>query len=121
MERTAYTTTALLVPALLALQIAAASVPLARQAASLSPASNLPTNWTYVGCWSDNQGARTLGGANYGDNSGMNATSCISYCQSKGNVYAGTEYSTRKSQCSQSSNEIGIYCSAAIARYRRGS
>lgn len=96
MRRTAYTT-ALLAPVLLAVSVAAASVPQPRQAASLSPASSLPTNWTYVGCFSDNQGARTLGGANYGDNSGMDATSCITYCQSKGNVYAGTEYSTRES------------------------
>ena len=50
-----------------------------------------------MGCYDDQQGTRTLGGANYGDNTGMNATSCISYCQSKGSVYAGTEYSARKS------------------------
>lgn len=43
---------------------------------------------------SDQPGKRTLDGANYGDLSGMNATSCIRYCQSKNFVYAGTEYSS---------------------------
>jgi hypothetical protein len=64
--------------------------------ATVSPASNatLPGNWTYTGCYNDNQGGRTLSGSTYYDTANMNATSCIAFCSKKGYVYAGTEYST---------------------------
>jgi len=60
----------------------------------VSPASNLalPGNWTYVGCWNDTQGDRTLSGASTADSKNMNATACITYCSNKNFVYAGTEY-----------------------------
>ncbi|QIW95400.1 hypothetical protein AMS68_000918 [Peltaster fructicola] len=75
-----------------------------RATTQLTPASNsLPTNWTYTGCYNDNQGSRTLNGPYYGDGSGMNASTCVSFCASQNYVYAGTEYS---SQC---------YCGNSIA------
>ena len=46
------------------------------------------------GCYNDNVGSRTLGGSYYGDNTNMNASACIAFCQKKGTVYAGTEYSS---------------------------
>ncbi|EMC92658.1 hypothetical protein BAUCODRAFT_114446 [Baudoinia panamericana UAMH 10762] len=63
---------------------------------TLSPASNasLPGNWTYVGCWDDNVNGngRTLAGSSYADATNMNASACVSFCQGRGYVYAGTEY-----------------------------
>lgn len=60
------------------------------------PASNLPANWTYAGCYNDSQADRTLSGANTYSTADMNATFCIAFCTSQKYVYAGTEYS---SQC----------------------
>lgn len=73
-------------------------LPTAALAASVSkrdpsPASNLPTGWAYSGCFVDSVSARSLGSAEYYDNSGMTAKSCIAFCSSKGFAVAGTEYS----------------------------
>jgi hypothetical protein len=61
----------------------------------VSPADNseLQSGWTYVGCYSDIQNARTLSASNYADNKAMDASACIQYFSKKGYVYAGTEYS----------------------------
>jgi len=45
------------------------------------------------GC-SDGGGARTLTGANYYSASAMTAAACVAFCESRGFVFAGTEYST---------------------------
>ena len=65
----------------------------------VSPAadSELPTNWTYVGCYSDKQNARTLSAANTADNQGMDAAECIQFCSNKKYIYAGTEYTDGES------------------------
>lgn len=55
--------------------------------------AGLPTPWTYKGCYSDSVGSRALGGANYQSGNAMTASACISFCDSKGYVFAGTEYS----------------------------
>ncbi|RDB22030.1 hypothetical protein Hypma_011026 [Hypsizygus marmoreus] len=46
--------------------------------------SVLPSPWTSRGCYTDNVGARTLGGSTFADGTGMTTAACISYCDSKG-------------------------------------
>lgn len=58
-----------------------------RQATSV-----LPDKWKYQGCYTDNN-PRTLNGPNYVNGTGMTGAQCISYCDAKGYIYAGTEYS----------------------------
>ena len=60
--------------------------------------TTLPGKWTYQGCYTD-PGPRTLNAASYTNNTGMTDESCISYCNTLGYIYAGTEYS---SQCCKS-------------------
>ncbi|KNZ82368.1 WSC domain-containing protein 2, partial [Termitomyces sp. J132] len=55
----------------------------------------LPGNWTSQGCYTDLvNNTRTLGAAQTAG-SGNNASSCIAFCNAKGFVYAGTEFSVR--------------------------
>ena len=56
-------------------------------------ASNLPTGWTYQGCYSDAVSDRVLSGASYTNASSMTQESCITYCSSAGYSVAGVEYS----------------------------
>nr|OQO23943.1 hypothetical protein B0A51_11072 [Rachicladosporium sp. CCFEE 5018] len=79
-------------PILHSLCVDAFSIPILPRQSTLQPASVLPTNWTYTGCYNDLQGSRTLAGP-YTAGTGNSATWCISYCSNKGYVYAGTEYS----------------------------
>ncbi|KAF2011658.1 WSC-domain-containing protein, partial [Aaosphaeria arxii CBS 175.79] len=58
----------------------------------VAPALILPTNWTYIGCYSDSAYARTLPGASFASNA-MSGEYCINHCSSRGYPYAGTEYS----------------------------
>jgi hypothetical protein len=66
----------------------------------VSPAasSELQSGWTYVGCYSDEQNARTLSAATYANNTVMDAAACVQYCSNKGYIYAGTEYTDGKSR-----------------------
>lgn len=54
--------------------------------------SDLPSGWSYLSCYTDNVGGRTLSAATYNGNA-MTGQSCISFCANKGYQYAGTEYS----------------------------
>jgi hypothetical protein len=58
----------------------------------LPPASNLPTGWSYTGCYTDDPNSRTLPLAYLQDDDNMTAAECISFCAGKGYPYAGTEY-----------------------------
>jgi hypothetical protein len=60
--------------------------------------SALPEKWSYQGCYTD-PGPRTLDAASYTNNTGMTDETCISYCNTLGYIYAGTEYA---SQCCRS-------------------
>ena len=59
-------------------------------ATALSPASNLPTGWSYLSCYTDSVSNRVLNGATYADYYNMTGLSCIDYCGSKGYDFAGT-------------------------------
>ncbi|KAF2761337.1 WSC-domain-containing protein [Pseudovirgaria hyperparasitica] len=61
-------------------------------ARDLTPASKLPGNWTYQGCYSDSTGSRTLSNGGYNSGNQMTGEVCISYCSQNGFIYAGTEY-----------------------------
>ncbi|KAJ7364626.1 glyoxal oxidase N-terminus-domain-containing protein [Mycena albidolilacea] len=54
--------------------------------------SSLPGNWTTIGCYTDNTGARTLTGASFVDPVNMTVENCISFCDSKHFVFAGVEF-----------------------------
>lgn len=69
---------------------------------ALSISTNLPTGWSYLGCYTDSVGTRTLPGSTYNGNA-MTEESCVSFCQSHGYPYAGTEYG---GEC---------YCGASLA------
>lgn len=58
----------------------------------LTVPTNLPTGWSYVGCFFEVAGGRALGGAAYTDQAGMTGQTCITYCSNAGFTYAGTEY-----------------------------
>jgi hypothetical protein len=62
----------------------------ARTLAALSPAINLPTSWSYLGCYTDSVANRTLRNASYTDNASQTGQNCISFCGAKGYPYAGT-------------------------------
>ncbi|KAF2458759.1 WSC domain-containing protein, partial [Lineolata rhizophorae] len=59
---------------------------------ALEVPTDLPDDWEYVSCWTDSVGARTLNGATYASGDAMTASSCASFCGSRGFKYAGTEY-----------------------------
>lgn len=54
--------------------------------------TNLPGNWTSLGCFTDQGGARTLGGSTYASGNAMTAGACIAYCEERDFIYAGTEF-----------------------------
>ncbi|KZT03065.1 copper radical oxidase [Laetiporus sulphureus 93-53] len=59
-----------------------------------APPSDLPSNWTSQGCYTDNTASRTLTGASYTSTDNMTVESCINFCDSLSTtyVYAGVEY-----------------------------
>ncbi|KAI9818427.1 MAG: hypothetical protein M1827_000486 [Pycnora praestabilis] len=86
-------------------------------------------SYSFQGCYSDNGSSRALTGPTYTDTKNMTAASCINYCQSKGQNYAGMEYGqecycgaeisssgtlvTDQTQCSMScSGNASEYCGA---------
>ncbi|KAJ7469597.1 hypothetical protein FB451DRAFT_1136284 [Mycena latifolia] len=52
----------------------------------------LPGNWSSIGCYTDNAGARTLTGASTTDLVNMTVENCIGFCDSKKFVFAGVEF-----------------------------
>ncbi|OCK77835.1 copper radical oxidase [Lepidopterella palustris CBS 459.81] len=58
----------------------------------LTPPAKPATNWTYLGCYTDSVGARSLTGAAYNSGTAMTDEACVSFCISKNMIYAGTEY-----------------------------
>ena len=50
--------------------------------------SDIPSPWTYQGCYIDV--GRTLTGGGYDDVIGMTDESCVAYCSNLGYHYAGT-------------------------------
>ncbi|KXJ96256.1 WSC domain-domain-containing protein [Microdochium bolleyi] len=64
-----------------------------RQAAPAPPAaSDLPTGWSYTGCYIDSVSARTLSAAYQPPAFYSRIETCISFCTSKGFPVAGLEY-----------------------------
>lgn len=58
----------------------------------LITSNNLPSPWSYLGCYSDSVSSRQLTGASYSSSS-MTEQSCIAFCSNKGYTVAGLEYS----------------------------
>ena len=56
-----------------------------------APSTNLPSTWTYQGCYTDG-GPRTLSGPAYTNTTGMTVGSCIAFCNTQYYIYAGLEY-----------------------------
>ncbi|KAI0120698.1 copper radical oxidase [Xylariales sp. AK1849] len=56
--------------------------------------SDLPSNWTYVGCYVDNLNGRALKLDQYANATTMTDESCILFCMDAGYPYAGTEYAS---------------------------
>ncbi|KAL2065736.1 hypothetical protein VTL71DRAFT_3406 [Oculimacula yallundae] len=56
--------------------------------------TSLPVNWTYTGCYVDQQNSHTLSGAMYYNDTAMTETSCILFCNKRGFTQAGVEYSS---------------------------
>ncbi|KAF7291129.1 hypothetical protein MIND_01256100 [Mycena indigotica] len=54
--------------------------------------ANLPGNWSSIGCFTDNTGARTLSGATTTDPSNMTVENCIAFCDAKAFIFAGLEF-----------------------------
>ncbi|KAG4437093.1 hypothetical protein IFR05_007427 [Cadophora sp. M221] len=65
--------------------------------------SSLPVNWTYTGCYVDQQFSPTLSGAMYSNDTAMTEASCIFFCNKRGFIQAGVEYS---SQCFCGSDDL---------------
>lgn len=61
--------------------------------------TNLPTTWTYQGCYTEIPNARALASASYTNATGMTEESCIAFCDTLGYIYAGTEYSQECCKC----------------------
>nr|ABD61575.1 copper radical oxidase [Phanerodontia chrysosporium] len=55
-------------------------------------APTLPDGWSSLGCYTDPPGGRTLSSASFTDTNGMTIESCVSFCNSKSAIFAGTEY-----------------------------
>ncbi|KAF9049496.1 copper radical oxidase with WSC domains [Hymenopellis radicata] len=55
--------------------------------------SDLPGNWTSVGCYTDVAGVRTLSASTYTDTKNMTVGNCISFCENQDYIYAGVEFS----------------------------
>jgi hypothetical protein len=62
-----------------------------KRAAAVS--SNLPTTWTYQGCYVEGTNRRLLSGPSYVNTTGMTDETCIAFCNMQYYIYAGTEYS----------------------------
>ncbi|EKM74831.1 hypothetical protein AGABI1DRAFT_95324 [Agaricus bisporus var. burnettii JB137-S8] len=55
--------------------------------------TTLPGNWSSLGCYTDNVASgRTLNAAATASGDSMTTESCINFCDSRGYMYAGTEY-----------------------------
>ncbi|KAJ7058025.1 galactose oxidase [Mycena amicta] len=54
--------------------------------------STLPGNWSFLGCYTDNVGARTLTGATTTDTTNMTVENCIAFCDAKNFIFAGVEF-----------------------------
>ncbi|KAK0449009.1 uncharacterized protein EV420DRAFT_787296 [Desarmillaria tabescens] len=55
--------------------------------------TDLPGNWTSLGCYTDTQGTRTLSLSTYTSTDNMTVSNCINFCGDGGFIYAGVEYS----------------------------
>ncbi|KAJ7364637.1 copper radical oxidase [Mycena albidolilacea] len=54
--------------------------------------TTLPGNWSSIGCYTDNTGARTLTGATIVDPANMTVENCISFCDANQFIFAGVEF-----------------------------
>lgn len=57
---------------------------------ALTPATSLPTSWSYQACYVDSVQSRALKYASYTDSTNMTAGNCIKFCSAKGYPLAGT-------------------------------
>ncbi|SJL08884.1 related to glyoxal oxidase precursor [Armillaria ostoyae] len=55
--------------------------------------TDLPANWTSLGCFTDTQGTRTLSLSSFTSGDNMTVPNCIDFCGDGGFIYAGVEYS----------------------------
>ncbi|EMD36066.1 hypothetical protein CERSUDRAFT_115979 [Gelatoporia subvermispora B] len=60
-----------------------------RRAASVP---DLPANWTFFGCFTDNPGARTLTGPTFTNTTSMTVESCVDFCNDQSFIFAGVEF-----------------------------
>ncbi|KAK3341705.1 glyoxal oxidase-like protein [Lasiosphaeria hispida] len=60
--------------------------------AQLTVPADLPGTWEDQGCWTDVAG-RAIGAASYADPVAMTNQACLAFCETRGFLYAGTEYS----------------------------
>jgi hypothetical protein len=54
--------------------------------------NQLPAGWTSQGCYLDTGNPRTLNAASFAGNT-VTEESCVTFCNGKGYIYAGVEYS----------------------------
>ncbi|KAJ6589389.1 glyoxal oxidase N-terminus-domain-containing protein [Mycena capillaripes] len=54
--------------------------------------TTLPGNWSSIGCYTDNTGARTLTGSTFTDPVNMTVENCIDFCDAKNFILAGVEF-----------------------------
>ncbi|KAA1470743.1 copper radical oxidase [Dentipellis sp. KUC8613] len=54
--------------------------------------TDLPGNWSSLGCYTDNPGARTLSSASFVSTDNMTVESCVSFCDSQAFIFAGVEF-----------------------------
>ncbi|KAJ7905890.1 glyoxal oxidase N-terminus-domain-containing protein [Mycena leptocephala] len=61
--------------------------------------SVLPGNWSSIGCYTDNGGARSLAGSSFTDLVNMTVENCINFCDSKQFIFAGVEFMNNHLDC----------------------
>lgn len=59
---------------------------------ALSIPTDVPNNWTYVGCYVDNLDGRALASGGFNNATSMTNQGCALYCMDNGFPFAGTEY-----------------------------
>ncbi|KAI0058608.1 copper radical oxidase [Artomyces pyxidatus] len=63
-----------------------------RRQATLPPPADLPADWTSIGCYTDNPGARSLSSASFTDTVNMTVENCVAFCDKQNFIFAGVEF-----------------------------
>ena len=94
------------------------SLRLARRDLPSEICHDLPQNWSYLACYSDDPSNRALTGPSYCDDTGLAQEKCIEFCDSKGYSLAGVEfgsecycgYSLSSSAATQAESDCSMTC-----------